>query len=382
MPRTDPANDRANARSAIGLSRELQQARTDIPPDPSIGGTRGYPPWFRIRAIAAANVIGEDQASIQYGCSARSIRRWRNRLDPYRMTGGVEREALTGMDQLLLTIGLFVYPAATEDQLCAFILVNGGDIYTREQISERCKDLQLTRKRCSKEAFDAFSPRTLRRLRWFKTLPPPLGVRGVQIRRLIDVDETGFYLRDLGSNYGRGAICQRVRVPRHYTRSDPKVNVILAIEPGDPNLPAHVDGSIQKPRRWLKITTENVDQFVFGDFCDSIFTDLENNPVDGGGDNDRGIMWDNLSAHKTPYVIHMIEGRESPNVFWTMDRPPYMPKIAPIEYVFCELANELGKVVQRGWTIEDLKVNIRQIVARLGQDGKFQNTFIHCGYPF
>jgi len=203
------------------------------------------------------------------------------------------------------------------------------------------------------------------------------------VRTLIDVDETGFYLKDLGSNYGRGTICHRVRVPRHYTRKEPKVNVILAIEAGDPRLAPNLVGSVQNPRRWLKLTMENVDQFVFGDYCDELFGDLETNPVQSGNDDDRIIMWDNLGVHNTAYVTHiMIEERASPNIFTTMNRPAYMPKIAPIEYVFCELTCELGKIVEREWTMQHLEQAIRDIVARLGRDGKFNNTFEHCGYPF
>ena len=50
----DVANSRALSRSRLGLSRELQQQRTDLPPDPSIGGTRGYPVWFRMRVLATS----------------------------------------------------------------------------------------------------------------------------------------------------------------------------------------------------------------------------------------------------------------------------------------------------------------------------------------
>ena len=50
----DPANARARSHSRLGLSRELQQNRTSLGSDPSIGGTRGYPYWFRIHALVHA----------------------------------------------------------------------------------------------------------------------------------------------------------------------------------------------------------------------------------------------------------------------------------------------------------------------------------------
>lgn len=148
-------------------------------------------------------------------------------LVPYRMTGGEERADLVGYDLLLLAIVVTIFPCATLDKMATFILANGGDVYLNEQISERLKELQITRKRCTKEAYDVFSERTQRRVRWFMTLPPPLGVYRVLMQRLIDIDETGFYLKSCSSNYGRGLICERFRNPSHYIRNALRVNVIL-----------------------------------------------------------------------------------------------------------------------------------------------------------
>jgi hypothetical protein len=190
---SDPANSRAQSRSKLGLTRELEQERTDLPPDPSIGGSRGYSIWFREKVLENAVMNGDDAAAAMFGCSTRSIQRWQTRLIPFRMSGGAEREKLTGYDQLLLVIGLFIYPSASSDQLCTFIVANGGDVYEREDVSRRCEDLSITRKRSSKEAYDAFSPSSLRKFRWFKTQPPPLGVHGFPVWILIDIDETGEY---------------------------------------------------------------------------------------------------------------------------------------------------------------------------------------------
>ena len=112
------------------------------------------------------------------------------------MTGGRQREQLTGPDQLLLSICIYIYPAASSDEIAAFIHASGGDIYTRPQISDRCNELELTRKRASKESYDAFSEASLRAYRWFTTLPPPLGIYNIPVHRLIDIDETGFYLKN------------------------------------------------------------------------------------------------------------------------------------------------------------------------------------------
>ena len=72
------------------------------------------------------------RAALSVGCSILSIRRWEQRIMPYRMAGGREREQLIGADQLLLSICLYIYPEASSDEIAVFIHSNGGDIYTRQ----------------------------------------------------------------------------------------------------------------------------------------------------------------------------------------------------------------------------------------------------------
>jgi len=88
------------------------------------------------------------------------------------MSDGIERKGIVGMDQLLLAIALYIYPTATSDEICAFIVANGGSVYSLQIILDRCKELELTKKRCSKDFYDYFSESTMRKLRWYQT--PPL----------------------------------------------------------------------------------------------------------------------------------------------------------------------------------------------------------------
>jgi len=130
------------------------------------------------------------------------------------------------------------------------------------------------------------------------------------------------------------------------------------------------------------MTIDNVDQFIFGGFIHEILNNIETHPVQGGYDDNRIIIWDNSAAHKTPYVTNIIEGRESANSFSSIDRPPYCPKLAPVEFVFCKLAAELARRCVRDWTVADLRRNIIDIICNIGRDGKLYSTFTHCGYPF
>ena len=93
-------------------------------------------------------------------------------------------------------------------------------------------------------------------------------------------------------------------------------------------------------------------------------------------------MWDNLALCKTAYVTNKIHGRPTHNHFFSVDRPPYRPTMAPIEFVFCELASELSRRIKEHWTIDTLRLNIIDICSKIGRYGKFENTFVHCNYPY
>ena len=113
-----------------------------------------------------------------------------------------------------------------------------------------------------------------------------------------------------------------------------------------------------------------------------ILNKIETHHINGGYDDRKIFIWDNLSTHKTPYVTNIIEDRASHNHFSSCDRPPYCPKITPIEFIFCELAAELSRRCVRDWTVVNLRRNIIDIVRTIGRDGKLHSTFVHCGYPF
>ena len=65
--------------------------------------------------------------------------------------------------------------------------------------------------------------------------PPPFGIHGAERRCLIDIDECGIELQRSNRKYGHmcAGIC--VVKPGHYTK-DTKLTIMLAVEPGDPQL--------------------------------------------------------------------------------------------------------------------------------------------------
>ena len=371
----------AQQRSQSGQSREQQSFRTNNESHPSSGGSHGYPLWLRRDIMFWDNLYGIDYVVNRFTVSKATIYRWRIRTAPYQQTGCHERQILTGHDQLLLVMVLFIFPRATNDEIATFIAVNGGTGgLSRQAISSRLEDLDVSRKRASLEAFAAYTPTNMMRAELFFSEPMPVGINGIPFFRLIDIDEAKFCLSGIESKYGRSLTCVRVRDTAHYKRMSRGITLILAVEPGNPHLPAHIYGSIQNPRKWWQLTVDNVNQVVFADFVDVICTDIEQNPIPGNYDNERVLMWDNLSAHATGLVQQTVELRPTrpEQKFTIVPRPPYRPMFAPVEYMFCEVASRLSRMVKKNWTIVDLRCGIVDCLIDIGRNCKLNRTFRHC----
>lgn len=209
---------------------------------------------------------------------------------------------------------------------------------------------------------------------------PPIGIRDIPFYRMIDMDEAKFCLDGIESKYGRALTCVRVRDTAHYKRGNRGITLILAIEPGNPNLPPHIYGSIQNPRKWWHLTCANVDQFIFAEFVDYVCSDIEVNPVPGNFDSEKYLLWDNLSAHGTGLVTATAELRPTrpQQSFTIVPRPPYRPMFAPVEYIFCEIASRLAGMVKKEWTLIDLRDGIVTCLIEIGRDCRLNRTFRHC----
>ena len=126
-------------------------------------------------------------------------------------------------------------------------------------------------------------------------LPPPVGLFQVPRRKLIDVDGFGITMAKCNHTMGWALRVFRVHKVGHY-HFGAKITVIFAIEPGDPRLPPHVLGSVQRPRCWILCmhgigTTTN----IFCDFCYHVCTKIEQFGVQGMDTDDHtssfGTAW-------------------------------------------------------------------------------------------
>ena len=367
----DPRRQIERERRKHGLPRQLQITRT-AHPHPRVGGSRGYPVPMR------ESQMWQRQNGYPTVASRRSLNRWNNRLHPYLSTGNSERQEIVGMEQYLLILFLLAWPDARLDEVIAFLANAGpnGRIYSRAQVTRRMCELGLTKKVGSTEAHQASLPVNLFKREQFWTMPPPFGVNGCERRRLIDVDECGIEVLKTNRKYGHCMAGVRVVKPGHYTK-DTKLTILLAVEAGDPALQPEVQGSIQNPRRWLRILLKaGTTTLDFNEFLRFICTNLENvQPPGVVGNESRIFLWDNLSSHCSPIIHQTVEG-EFGHVI--IRRPPYKPADAPIEYIFCQLVHQLQTRTFECNNLVQLIQAVQNVVATSLQG--FNNTFAKLGY--
>jgi hypothetical protein len=66
--------------------------------------------------------------------------------EPIRVTGNKEKEKLVGTAQMLLVIYLYAFPDASTDEIATFIWNQSGELYDRQTIANRMRELQMTKK--------------------------------------------------------------------------------------------------------------------------------------------------------------------------------------------------------------------------------------------
>ena len=120
---------------------------------------------------------------------------------------------------------------------------------------------------------------------------------------------------------------------------------------------------------------------VYADFLNTICTDIEDSFIEGI-DERRFVTHDNLRLHTGPLVYQTVEMREHPVCrFEIVRRPPYQPKIGPIEYKIGEVCLRTQQQITQATTSADLAQMVTNIFNTMSMgDGNFYDTFLHCGY--
>ncbi len=96
--------------------------------------------------------------------------------------------------------------------------------------------------------YQAFTEQNLNRRRLFWTRPWPVGIHGIPRRWLIDADEFGLHLNAANRKYSSSPRGLKIRKLGNYDRGTfSKLTIILAVETGDPAIPAGEIGSVSNP---------------------------------------------------------------------------------------------------------------------------------------
>ncbi|KAL7549569.1 hypothetical protein ACHAWF_016029 [Thalassiosira exigua] len=354
------------------MPRKERVLRDKNPPDFSRGGTRGYPIWYRVRMIELQKIGAEIPEVLE-----RSLRRWKNkRLEPFEMTGNKSTKGMNGHHRFLLAYFKKFYPQASCNECAVFVAIHSDDraVFTASEVSSALIDMDMTMKRASTTAYQAFTPANIERHRRYWTYPSPAGIVDVPRRRLIDIDECAIELQDANENYGHAVRGMRVRKIGNYGRGAIKLTLILAIEPGDPELAPGSEGSIDNPRLWYRLSPDRATGIE--NYVD--FLNLELMDYFGPNEKRRTLLHDNLSSHKANEVVDAVFDRGHQVIC----RVPYRPHEAPIEYAIDQFAEE----VRDRWNVikndRDLNDECLKILEAKSGMGGFDKLFRDCGYHF
>ena len=112
--------------------------------------------------------------------------------------------------------------------MAAFIFNEGGGLYSRQAISQRLAELDITKKVASTKGYQMQHPDVQFSTWGFWNCPPSLGVFQVRQRKLIDIDEFGLTFEKCNRTLGWAVTVHRVRKDGHYHHGM-KMTIILAM---------------------------------------------------------------------------------------------------------------------------------------------------------
>ncbi len=145
-----------------------------------------------------------------------------------------------------------IWPQSTYCKCIAFISNKSDDarIFLEKDVSRALMKLGYTMKVMSTVAYQEFTQRNLNRRHLYWTRPWLLRIHRIPRRLLIDADEFGLHLNSANRKYGSSPCGLKIRKPGNYNRGTFKLTIILAVETGDPVIPAGVIDLVSNPCVW------------------------------------------------------------------------------------------------------------------------------------
>jgi hypothetical protein len=348
------------AATALPASRPATLTRENAKKSPALGGN-SYSFAARMSAIVQT-------AAGNYICIAgitphpRTERRHRALLAatgsvvPLRHTGNEFATMLRGRDAYLLALYRTAHPKSRADEVIAYLMNNQlvPRLISRKVLSAAETRLGMSTKRGSTSAYQADLPINVLRHENYFSQPPPLGINGFPRLRIVDIDESGWYLESACRKYGKARIGRRAPDVGPYGHSR-KHTMIAGIMPCG--------------RRWMRISRDSGTTAIdFNNFVNSICVAMGAAP----GAPQLCFTWDNLTSHLSPLVVNTVTAHGHLSV----PRAPYHPWDGPIEYIFNRIDQGLQTLLHLIHSEADLYHYIRLIFGTLDQ---FDATFAHCG---
>ena len=156
-----------------------------------------------------------------------TIDRWVERQNslghfrPYRRTGNrrASREII-GQSLIDLTIYRVIHCKARLYEIRAFLFMREPTVepYSNSQVCRAEKKIELTRKRASTTAHQAYLPRNLMLRKMYFTTNYPTGIFYVNINDMIDINEMGLYLETTNRKLGKTVRGMRADDEGNYNR--------------------------------------------------------------------------------------------------------------------------------------------------------------------
>eukprot|EP00536_Pseudo-nitzschia_multiseries_P018238 jgi/Psemu1/54711/gm1.54711_g len=236
-----------------------------------------------------------------------------------------DRDLLVGPALVSLVVCIIIYPQAQLDEIAMYLYNDGIEGAPNHQ------------QEAEHRSFKAHSPANMRMAFLFWNRQLPIGMVGIPRKHFIDVNEFAMEAKWLNWSNSWSICFRRVRTVGKYEKG-PKLTVMIAVEPGDPELPA--------------------DDWKL--FLDSAMGRREKS------------SWD-----YRPIVYETVMGRVGPALFSILPCLVYQPKYGLVKYVICQLLNHM-KVTVTGEL--DLNQMEQQILDSAATIGPFDAMFAHCGY--
>lgn len=201
----------------IGTSRPTKLARDSaIQSHPSRGGSQGFPVSERCFLIDYwVNKLPVPKSRI------RSIQRWiKNGVLPLRQSGNKVNSTIRGEHLLLLAMFKKIYPQASNPESACYIAEHSTDgrVLTNGEVTKGLRFLNMTRKKGSTTAYQAFTPKNMWLHYCFWNCKAPGGIMGIPRHLLTDGDEMAIMIDDANQSYGHAVKGARVCKVGHYGR--------------------------------------------------------------------------------------------------------------------------------------------------------------------